>query len=181
MRQAWRGSRAFTLPELLVALALVGMVMAVLAGLFQQGQQVYLNGVAQLEAQQSARVAVERLSSELRGAGFDPKGTRFPALINPGPTGFTIQNDLNGDGLIAGNPERVTYSLTGGTLRRNAGGGAQPMIEGVESLAFVYLDGDGDPARTADDIRSVVITITTRPDSRGPGVSMTTQVRLRNR
>lgn len=181
MRRAWSGSRGFTLSELLVALAIVGMVLATVAGLLQHGQRAYMAGAAQVEAQQSARVALERLSRELRGAGLDPRGARFPALLNPTPTGFTVQNDVNGDGLIAGNPERVTYSLTGRTLRRNAGGGAQPMIDGVEALAFTYLDASGNLAKTTDEIRSVVVAITLRPDSRVPGVSMTTQVRLRNR
>ena len=182
MRQGWSGSRGFALAELLVALAIVGMVMAALAGLLREGEQAYLTGAAQVEAQQSARVAVERLARELRGAGVDPTGAGFPALVNPSPTGFTIQNDLNGDGVIRGNRETVTYSLTGRTLRRNAGGGAQPLIEGVESLALAYLDGDGNPAATPGEIRTVLIAITTRPDgSRRGGVSMTTQVRLRNR
>ena len=182
MRQEWSGSRGFALSELLVALAIVGMVLATLAGLLHKGQQAYLVGAAQVEAQQSARVAVERLARELRGAGVDPTGAGFPPLVNPSPTGFTIQNDLNGDGVIAGNPETVTYSLSGRTLRRNAGGGAQPLIEGVESLAFTYLDGDGNPVTTPGEIRTVLIAIRTRPDgSRTGGVSMATQVRLRNR
>ncbi len=181
MRRAWSGSRGFTLSELLVALAIVGMVLATVAGLLQHGQRAYMAGAAQVEAQQSARVAVERLAYDLRGAGLDPRGARFPALLNPAPTGFTVQNDVNGDGSIAGNRERITYSLTGGTLRRNVGGGAQPMIDGVEALAFTYLDASGNLAKTPDEIRSVVIAITLRPDSRVPGVSMTTQVRLRNR
>ena len=179
MRQGKSGSRGFALSELLVALALVGMVLAALAGLFQHGQQAYLTGVAQVEAQQSARVAMERLTRELRGAGLDPTGAGFPALVNPRRIGFTIQNDLNGDGVIAGNPETITYSLRGRTLRRNAGGGAQPLIEGVESLAFTYLDGNGNVARAPWEIRTIMIALTV-----GSGVgaaSLTTQVRLRNR
>ncbi len=179
MRQGRRGSWGFALSELLVALAIVGMVLALLVGLFQHGQQAYLTGVAQVEAQQSARVAMERLTRELRGAGLDPRGVGFAAFVNPRPTGFTIQNDLNGDGVIAGNPETVTYSLTGRTLRRNAGGGAQPLIEEVESLAFTYLDGNGNVARTPGEIRTVVITL--RVASGAAAASLSTQVRLRNR
>lgn len=182
MRQEWGGSRGFTLAELLVAVAVVGMVLVSLGTLLQRGHQAYQAGAAQIEAQQSARAALERLARELRGAGLDPRGASFPALANPTPTGFTIQNDVNGDGVIAGNRERITYSLTGRILRRNAGGGAQPMIEGVESLAFTYLDGAGNPTMVPGEIRSVVIVITTRSDGGGtPRVSMTTQIRLRNR
>jgi type II secretory pathway component PulJ len=167
---------------LLVALAVSAMILVTLAGLLQQGQQAYRAGAGQVEAQQDARVAVERLARELRGAGVDPTGAGFPPLVNLRPTGFTIQSDLNGDGVIRGNRETVTYSLTGSTLRRNAGGGAQPLINGVESLAFTYLDGNGRPTKEPREIRTVVIALATRPAGGGPGgVSMTTQVRLRNR
>lgn len=182
MQQGWRGVRGFALSELLVALAIVGMVLAALGSLLQQGQQAYLAGTGQVEAQQNARVAVERLGRELRGAGVDPTGAGFPPLVNLRPTSFTIQNDLNGNGVIAGNRETITYSLRGRTLRRNAGGGAQPLVNGVESLAFTYLDRNGRPTNEPREIRTVVIALATRPDGGGPGgVSMTTQVRLRNR
>ena len=180
----WRadGSTGFALVELLVVLAVAGLVLLALTGLLQQGGQAYLDGTARLDAQQSARVALERLGRELRGAGIDPRGTGFPPLVNPTPTGFTIQNDLNGDGVVAGNPERITYSLTGRTLRRKAGGGAQPLIDDVEALAFAYLDSEGRRARVPGEIRSVLIAITTGPEKPGTGgVTMTTQVRFRNR
>jgi Tfp pilus assembly protein PilW len=182
VRQRRDSSTGFALAELLVVLAVAGLVLLALTGLLQQGGQAYLDGTARLEAQQDARVALERLGRELREAGIDPRGTGFPPLVNPAPTGFTIQNDLNGDGAIAGNRERITYSLTGRTLRRNAGGGAQPLIDDVEALTFAYLDADGRPARVPGEIRSVLIAITTGPEKpRAGAVTMTTQVRFRNR
>jgi prepilin-type N-terminal cleavage/methylation domain-containing protein len=181
VRQRRSDSRGFAFVELLVALALVGIVLLTLTGLLQHGERAYLDGTARLEAQQSARVALERLGRELRGAGIDPRGTGFPPLVNPTSTGFTIQNDLNGDGVIAGNRETIAYSLTGRTLRRNAGGGAQPVVDGVEALAFTYLDAAGNPPTTPREIRSVVITITTGSGDGGGGATMTGQIRLRNR
>ena len=183
MRRRRDGSPGFALAELLVVLALAGLVLLALTGLLQQGERAYLDGTARLEAQQSARVALGRIGRELREAGIDPKGTGFPPLVNPTPTGFTIQNDLNGDGVIAGNRERITYSLTGRTLRRNAGGGAQPLIDDVEALAFAYLDAEGRPTGVPVEIRSVLIVITTGPEKkpRTGAVTMTTQVRFRNR
>lgn len=162
-----------------MALAVVGVVLAVLTTVLKQGEQTYGRGVARLVAQQDARVALERLARELRGAGYDPRGIGFPPLLNPTSTSFTIQNDMNGDGVIAGNRESITYLLRGSTLRRNAGGGAQPLIEEVNALALTYLDEAGERARTPAEIRTVIVTITT---GRGfGGVNMTTQVRLRNR
>lgn len=181
-------ARGFTLAELLVTLAVVGLVMAGVLSLLIQGQQSYLVGAAQVEAQQNARVAVERMANEIRAAGYDPTASGFSAIINQTQTGLTLQNDWNGDGVIGGGGEVVVYLLRGTTLRRNAGGGAQPIVEGVQSLRFTYLDAAGLPTADPAAIRTVEVSITTLPEKTGTywstgrvGVSMTTGVRLRNR
>lgn len=178
----------FTLVELLVALAVVGLVLAATVGLLQQGQQGYLLGVAGLEAQQSARVALQRMAREIRNAGFDPVGAGFPPIVNPTVTSVTLQNDLNGNGMIDARGETVTYLLRGTTLRRNAGGGAQPIIEGAQALTFTYLDADGVPTAVPERIRTVTIALTVRPDpalvalpASTLAVALRTQVRVRNR
>lgn len=178
----------FTLIELLVALAVVGLVLAATFSVLDQGQQGYLLGVARLEAQQNARVALERVAREIRTAGFDPTGADFPAIVNPARTSLTIQKDLNGNGVIDAPGETITYLLRGTTLRRDAGGGAQPVIDGVRDLTFTYLDADGAPAVRPERICTVIITLTVQTDS-SLGVAhlgtlaatMRTQVRLRNR
>jgi prepilin-type N-terminal cleavage/methylation domain-containing protein len=178
----------FTLVELLVSLAALGVVLAGAFGVLRETQSAYVLGVARLEAQQSARIALERMAREIQGAGFDPGGVRFPAIVNATPTSLTIQKDLNGNGVIGGSGESVTYFLRDTTLRRNSGAGAQPVIEGVQSLAFTYFDGDGLPATTPDRIRGVRIALAVRPTAlwRSPVagslvVSLHTEVRLRNR
>lgn len=178
----------FTLVELLVALAVVGLVLAGTVSLLHRGQQSYLLGAGGLEAQQSARVALERLAREIRKAGFDPVGASFSSIVNPTPTSVTVQNDLNGNGIIDARGETVTFLLRGTTLRRNAGGGAQPIIEGVRALTFTYLDADGIPTAVPEKIRTVIVALTVGPDSLegAPSrdvlaVTMRTQIRLRNR
>lgn len=178
----------FTLVELLVALAAVGLVLAATVGLLQQGQQGYLLGAAGLEAQQSARVALQRMAREIRNAGFDPAGAGFPPIVNPTVTSVTLQNDLNGNSMIDARGETITYLLRGTTLRRNAGGGAQPIIEGVQALALTYLDADGAPTAVPERIRTVAIALTVRPDpalvalpANTLAVALRTQVRVRNR
>lgn len=180
--------RGFTLAELLVSLAVVGLVMAGTLSLLIQGQQTYLAGAGRIEAQQNARVALERMASEIRAAGYNPRGAGFSAIVNQTETGLTLQNDWNGDGIIGGRGEVVVYLLRGTTLRRNAGGGAQPVVEGVERLRLVYLDSAGRSTADPAAIRSVEVSITTLPEgtraawSTGRvGASMTTAVRLRNR
>ncbi|MBI4589120.1 MAG: prepilin-type N-terminal cleavage/methylation domain-containing protein [Candidatus Rokubacteria bacterium] len=175
--------RGFTLAELLVSLAVVGLVMAGSLGLLIQGQQSYLAGAGRIEAQQNARVALERMASEIRAAGFNPRGAGFSAIVNQTEQSLTLQNDWSGDGIISGRGEVVVYLLRGSTLRRNAGGGAQPVVEGVERLRFVYLDSAGRPTAEPAAIRSVEVSITTRSRgaAAGGGASLTTAVRLRNR
>lgn len=182
------GAGGFSLIELLVALAVSGLVLVATIGVLLQGQQSYLLGVAQLDAQQNVRVALERMAREIQAAGFDPTGADFPAIVNPTPTSLTIQRDLNGNGMIDATGEAVTYLLRGTTLRRDAGGGAQPVIEGVQALTFTYLDAAGAPTSVPELIRTVIIALTVRPDlSRGipsediAAAVMKTQVRLRNR
>src|SRR5207249_4500797 len=65
-----------------------------------------------------------------------------------------------------------------------AGGGAQPLIDGVRSFALEYLDALDRPVTTPDDVRTVVITLVTESIFDGPRAPVTvlaTRVRLRNR
>jgi prepilin-type N-terminal cleavage/methylation domain-containing protein len=64
--------RGFTLAEMLVVCAIVGLVMASLLGLVMQGQQAYWFGTTQVDGQQTVRVAIERMAKEIREAGYEP-------------------------------------------------------------------------------------------------------------
>ena len=64
--------RGFTLAEMLVVCAIVGLVMASLLGLVMQGQQAYWFGTTQVDSQQQVRVALERMTKEIREAGYEP-------------------------------------------------------------------------------------------------------------
>jgi len=72
----------------------------------------------------------------------------------------------------------VTYLLRGSVLRREAGAGAQPIIEGVRSLALTYFDRAG--AETTEPARVTSIRIRLDVGRAGPGALMETQVSLRN-
>ena len=65
--------RGYTLAEMLVVCAIVGLVMASLLGLVITGQKAFWYGTTQVDAQQTARVAVERMVKEIREAGYDPQ------------------------------------------------------------------------------------------------------------
>jgi hypothetical protein len=173
------------LAELLVAIAVFGVVSAGLFTMLEEGLRVYTIGAARAESQQSGRVAVERLAGEIRTAGRGPRATAFAAIAVAEPTRIVLQHDLDGDGVIAGPGETITWSLTGATLRRDAGGGAQPVIDGVRRFALDYLDAADRAVATADDARTVVITLTTEAAwdlaDRSVVTTYSTRVRLRNR
>jgi Tfp pilus assembly protein PilW len=175
------------LVDLLVSIAVSALLLGGVAALLHQGQQAYALGVARVEAQQGVRLALERMAAEVRDAGWSPGGTGVSAVDVAEPTQLTIQHDLDGDGVIAGAGERITYLLRDATLRRDAGGGAQPLLPGVRGLAFTYLDADRNVTSDPLAVRSVIISLSagpTRPWGRGPQlpvVSATTEIRLRNR
>jgi type II secretory pathway component PulJ len=173
------------LAELLVAMAVFGVVSAGMFTVLEECLRVYTVGAARAESQQSARVAVERLAGEIRTAGLGPRPAAFPAVAVAEPSRIVLHHDLDGDGIIAGSGETITWRLVGTTLRRDAGGGAQPVVDGVRRFALEYRDASGHTVATADEVRTVVITLVTEAawdlTDRSVATSFSTRVRLRNR
>ncbi len=143
------------------------------------------------------------MTDEIRSAGNGPAGAAFAAIAaGQTATSLTLQNDWNGNGsvdpgvvvTVNGSPrgEQVTYSFAGGQLLRRESavdGAPQPIIGGIEALTFTYLDASGVVTATTANIRSVVVTVQTRPETRQAAaypqgrvsVTMTDTARIRNR
>jgi prepilin-type N-terminal cleavage/methylation domain-containing protein len=207
---AIRDQRGFSMTELLVVCAILGIVMAGVLSLLMVGQQSATTTSNKVDAQANARVGIERMIEEIREAGYLPAGPTCPgapatpcppfnyafsAITNQSATGLTIQNDWNANNTIqntsvvdpisGGNRgEQVIYSFSGGQLsRREMGVDAAPVVlaSGIISLAFTYLDQGNAVTGTAADIRTVTITMTTQQSTGQPQVTMVHRVRLRNR
>jgi type IV pilus assembly protein PilW len=176
-----KGRGGYALTELLVAAAVLGLVMAAVLVILRSGSAAYRWGSARIEAQQSARAALERMAKELRSAGYDPTGAGIEAIAIAEPARVAFSWDLNGDGAVDPTRERVTFLLRPGEsiLRRDAGGGAQPIINGVKRLALTYFDADG--LATTDPAAVAAIGIELEVGLDGPSASMRTRVALRNR
>jgi hypothetical protein len=172
-----------TLAELLVALAIIALVGLAAFTLLDEGQRAWAFGNARAETQESARAALARLATEIRVAGHGV-GT-FDAIAVAAPDSIVLQQDLDGDGVIVANGERVTWRLVAGILRRDAGGGLQPIINGVSTFGLSYFDANGAPTGAPGAVRSVEIVLATRPNypvaGPNPSTMLTTRVRLRNR
>lgn len=202
--------RGFSMSELLVVCAILGIVMAGVLSLLMVGQQSATTTSNKVDAQANARVGIERMIEEIREAGYLPAGPTCPgapatpcppfnyafsAITNQSATGLTIQNDWNANNTIqttsvvdpisGGNRgEQVIYSFADGQLsRREMGVDAAPVVlaSGIISLAFTYLDQGNAVTGTAADIRTVTITMTTQQSTGQPQVTMVHRVRLRNR
>src|SRR6266540_4367644 len=76
--------------------------------------------------------------------------------------------------------ERVTFLVRAGesVLRRDAGGGAQPIIENVRRFGLTYFDSAGAPTTDPARVRSVLIRL--EVGLAGPVAVMETQVSVRN-
>jgi len=181
----FRNQRGFTLTELLVGCAMIGVVMAGLFSILQTGQQSYLTGMNQVEAQQGLRLALLRVTNEIREAGYCPGCgslatgvVPFPAVLNQSATGFTLQNDWDGNwpttaistagtvtqtvlyttsytpytttpvDVIRG--EQIIYSVVGGNLRRQEIGiDGAPVVVVSNLSSITFTYLDADGVVTA--------------------------------
>jgi hypothetical protein len=176
-----RHARAgYSLVDLLVALAVGGGLMASTLTLLHLGLRAWVWGAARVDAQQSARYAVERMASELREAGYDPTVAGIAPVVLAEPARVVFQRDFNGNGVVDPTRERVTYLLRPGEtiLRRDAGGGAQPVVEQVRAFRLTYLDRAG--AETTDAAAVTAVRIRLEVGETGSAVIVETQATLRN-
>jgi prepilin-type N-terminal cleavage/methylation domain-containing protein len=150
-----RNQRGFTLGELLIVCAIVGLVMAGTYQALAQGQSAYQYGSGRVEVQQSARLAVYRMITELRTGSVVTAATATSVTFDyVDDTGATV---------------RVTYSLNGTSLQRNqispAAAVAQPetVIANVNAFTLVYYDSNNAVTTVPASIRVVDIRLTTQP------------------
>ena len=176
-----RSSRGYSLVDMLVALAVGGAMLAATVTLLHLGLRAWVWGAARVEAQQSARYALERMASELREAGYDPTAAGIAPVVVAEPARVAFQRDFDGDGVVDPTRERVTYLLRAGEsiLRRDAGGGAQPVINGVRAFHLTYLDRDG--LETTDPAAVIAVRVRLEVGGAEGGALMETQATLRNR
>lgn len=184
--------RGFSLAELLVSLAVLGLILAGIFSLQQQGQNAYLTGAARVEAQQNARLALDLMTRELRAAG-DPAGAAGPPITAVGAGCNNLATGTND--ITFGTWDVPTaawvvarYRLNGTDLERTYNGVTTVLIGGVLRLRIVCYTGDGTTmTNVAANVRSLLISIQTRPEdvtaSYGPAkqtIAAESRIRLRN-
>ena len=188
MRDRLVNQRGFTLAEVLVATAVIGLVMAGVFLVQRGGQQAYLLGSGRVEAQQNARVALDLISRELRPA-------RSITSVS-GNTGITFVDQSGATTIRYCWSSSATSCSDGGQrnfLNRVVDGTTTPVIGGVQTFTLtsysVYDVSSGTYTTTtnAAQIRVIKISLVTETEGSAaagsPGdqhATLESTVQLRN-
>ncbi len=160
----------FTLVELLIAMAISGIVLGAAVNTFLAQRWSYALQEHVTAMTQGTRAALEMVTREVRMAGYNPARTSFDGITYD-PTQVQIRADLNGDGDTADANETIAYVYNPATqeLMRETDGSSQPIADHIQAFTFDYVDGAGTSTTTTANIRQIRITITARtatPDPR---------------
>jgi prepilin-type N-terminal cleavage/methylation domain-containing protein len=183
-----RGAVGFSLIEMMVSIALVGVLLGAIFTMLIQSQQQYPSEQSLSEATQNARLAMELMSTVIRQAGNDlQRRSNDPCNPNNHPciagepisgtaTTLNILADITGSvGTNTGDPdcdtndsfEDVGFQYDSASqqinMRLGAGGPLDPIAKNIAGLTFEYYTYDGTGALIATavpcQIRVVRITI----------------------
>lgn len=184
----------FTLVELMMALALGGILMAAVMTSFRSQHDVYLAQDEVVTMQQNARVALDTLASEIRMAGYNPRNAANAGIVTATLSRFGFGLDRDEDGNVAGGNELLTYGFSAANdanadgvadgisapLGRNAGSatgaggsGFQPVAENLRVIDFRYLNENGAQTGVLTEIRAIKVSLmvlVAQPDTKSPFV-----------
>ena len=152
--------KGFTLVELLAVVLIFSIISAAIFGVLTIGRQSFQIGAIQVEVQQEARKAMDRMVRELRGASSIDQGT-FTAGVSDDIIRFTLEGQVIEFAVVSGNQ-----------LQRTAAGTTTILANNIEDIQFELFGGN-----------VVYLTLTTRKSSifgHPVEVVLNSQVVLRN-
>ena len=124
-----RGESGYSLMELVIVIALIGILAGLLSRTFLWGIDLFDFLSNRKNTFQSARIGLEMMADDVRQI------TDKDRILSASGTTFSF---LDPDA------ETVTYQYSGGTLQRNG----QVLVEGLSSFSFTYYDSSGNVLAT---------------------------------
>jgi len=169
-RERWTGrtvraksERGFTLIELIVVMVLIAIVAVVVARLLVSGVDTYTFVSSRKEALQSARLALQRMTREIRLV-------KSPSSIYQASTDSLRFQDIN--------DSSISFQFQGTTLYRNS----DVLAANVDDVTFGYHQADGSVLSTPVTNPSLIwkITLSMRLTVNGQSVTLSSEVVPRN-
>ncbi len=180
-------SSGFTLVELLIVLAIFGLLMGMIFSSLTEGQNASAIARDESEMNQNLQDVFSLITTEMRYIGFppasyydqsylqspgSPKNLVAHGLVEASSNVLKFQGDINGDKTV----DYVHYYVSGSaapySLHRFAGslnpdgslpgGAAQKLSEQLESLQFRYFDRSGNETANLPDISTLELRVTMR-------------------
>jgi prepilin-type N-terminal cleavage/methylation domain-containing protein len=197
-----RNEKGFSLLEVLIALSVFVIVVFGVYTVYDSGRATVARGQNKVEVQQTARVAMDMMASEIQTAGYDPSNAMnllptTPVQVANGSI-ITFIADVDGNNVT----DQVTYRLQGAQLIRDFSSwngatfpapASEELANGVTTLTFGYFDGNDPnnqfaapvPAASLAAIRRITVAVTTQGTAAGISSAqetfpLTMDVRLRN-
>lgn len=189
---------AFTLVELLITMVISSFVIASIYSAYQVQQRQYTNQAQVVEMQQNLRAAMQFITSELRMAGYDPRGTSGAGFLEA--KGYKVQftkDTVNssgtterGDGLLTGAMEDVFFGFDPAddtsndgiadsgaaslVLSQDDGASYQAIADDIHAIEFSYTMADGATTLTPADLSNIdSITVSILARAKNPDSSFT--------
>ena len=186
-------AQGFTILELLLAIAIAGIVMASFYSVYMSQQSSYLRQEEIATMNQNIRSALFYMGREIRMAGLDPTGVANAGIVENLPNRIRFTEDIRGqdeddppDGKIGVSNEDISYFLhdadgDGDTdLVRDAGFGKRLIAQNISSLVFNYLDGTGNTVENLSAIRFVEVTLKAVTANGSSDRTVTSRILCRN-
>lgn len=127
--------------ELLLSVAILGILAAVVGPVLGAGIRSYMFTVNRRVALNSTRMAMERMASEIRLVATQNDIDTFTSSV--------FQLDLSTE-------NNINYSLSGGNLQRSG----VTLANNVTALTFMYLDANGSSTATRANIQRIQVEFT---------------------
>jgi prepilin-type N-terminal cleavage/methylation domain-containing protein len=150
----------FTLVELVISIVLVGILAGLGAQMLGRTFEIYALGRESAQGDWQGRLALERITRDLRMA----LGRASLAIV---PATAITFSDMDGN--------NVNYVLAGNQLQRNG----RALADDISALQFTYLRSDGRTAEAADPNQVYYVTVAFNVTRAGVAVPTRATVRPR--